>query len=180
MGRTKVIFNKNALQKEILKKVSELQTELLIDYADKRIKSIGSDFQAWDRTGNLLDSLCYAVYYNGIAKKKDYYRNKGAFDDAYLHELSKFPLKQLSDGRIAAQNFLANYKADGNGWEVVFGVLAPYWGYWEQGHINKLMGGQFVRFNVMAQQYDQVEKDLKPAKTIFKVFVPEYPKVNKK
>lgn len=175
MGKSKVIFNADKLKKEILKSISEEQTKRLITYAESRIESIGRDFLSWDRTGNLLDSLCWAVYYDGKLKKSDYYRNKSASDDAYLHELSKPPLKELSDGRIAAQNFLATYKSSvSNGWELVFGVLAPYWGYWEEGHRNILMGNQFVKFSVMAQQYDNVERDLKPAKTTFHVYVPHY------
>lgn len=174
MGRSKVLFNGNKLRKEMLKKIVDEQTKRLISYAEERILQIGADFQSWDRTGNLLDSLCWAVHYDGKRKKFGYYRSQGATDDAYLHELSKPPLKQLSDGRIAAQNFLANHNPTTKGWELVFGVLAPYWGYWEKGHINKLMGGQFVKFAVMTQHYDQIKSDLKPAKTTFTVEVPKY------
>lgn len=175
MGRSKVIFNGEKLKKEMFDKIAKEQTNRLIAYAEKRIMQIGADFQSWDRTGNLLDSLCWAVFYDGKRKKYDYYRRGGATEDAYLHELSKPPIKQLSDGRIAAQNFLVSYKPEiTKGWELVFGVLAPYWGYWEEGHINILKGRQFVKFAIMSQQFDQISNDLKPAKTTFTVTVPKY------
>lgn len=174
--KTIVKFNAKRWANAVRKIIADEQTNRLVEYAKEEIKNIGHAFTAWDRTGNLLDSLCWAVYYDGQkGANYGFYRNATASEDSYLHEYSKQPLKQLVDGHSEAQKFLATYVPSmTKGWEIVFAVCAPYWGYWEAGHTNPPHSGRRVKFAVMAERYDHVKKALGSKRTTFSVYVPLY------
>lgn len=173
-GKTRVRFDRKALIRNMFKRLEKEQTKRFLAYAESKIEEIGKQFQAWDRTGNLLNSLCWVVFFNGSRKGFGYYDTPTSSEDSYLHELSKEPLKQLVDGRNLAREFVSGYHPKHErGWEVVFAVTAPYWGYWEEGHYN-IMLRQYAKFSVMAEQYDEVSKELSPAKVSFESYVPKY------
>ena len=139
MKKSQVIFPKKQIEKRIFAKMSALQTERLIDYAMQEIQQIGNDISVFphannlDRTGNLLDSLCWGVYYNGSHRRSGFYRNLSASEVSHLHEYSR-PMGKAVSGHYFAQQFIRRYKpSNEKGWEVFFAVLAPYWGYWETG-----------------------------------------------
>lgn len=173
--RTRVRFSKSEFRKELMARKSEidkLQTAKLIAYAESEMPQMAA-LMLTDTTGNLLDSLCWGVWYNGKLAKLGYYREQQEAElDSYLHELSanRVPI----NGRFLAQQFLAQYKPTiKQGWEVVWGVLAPYWAYWEQGHYNRLLG-DVVQFKAMSQRYDHIKQELEPmCKVTFEVNVPQ-------
>jgi hypothetical protein len=138
-----------------------------------------------DRTGNLLDSLLWGVSYDGKLVDGGFYRDAQANEESYLHEWFSDDVKYLIpvNGRQLAQTYLQKYGNNGaNGWRVFFAILAPYWGYWEKGFKMKSGGGdsgiprseRFMQFAVMTQFYDEVKKDLKPARVRFRVSVAKY------
>ncbi len=149
------------------------QTNRLIEYAKEKIQDIANDIQGrgykMDRTGNLLDSLCWGVSYDGKLSGFGFYREEKATKDAHMHEL--WP--EIADyypvyGRKLAKDFVKRYgNKDGrSGWTVFFAILAPYWSFWENGHKNVLTK-KFEQFSVMAEFYDRAKTDLKPAKVTF-------------
>ena len=79
------------------------------------------------------------------------------------------------NGHQLAEEYLskAGTKSKKGQWLVFFAILAPYWGYWEEGHYNIFMR-RFVRFNVMTWYYDQLKRDLSPAKARIHVHVEKY------
>lgn len=168
---TRLKFDKKWFRKELMerKKLIEAeQTARLIAYAKEEIVKMGNLIQQIiigqdESTGNLLDSLCWGVWHNQKLCGSGYYREQQAEYDSYLHELS---LNKVSvNGRFLAQQFLSEYGSSitvSDGWQIVWGVLAPYYVYWEKGHINVLFGGQFVKFDAMSQRYDHIENVLKP------------------
>ncbi len=205
IGKSKIIgFNAKQLVETITTKAVQSQTERFIEYAKKEIQKLGDMIQTYnsanhmDRTGNLLNSLCWCVTYCGEVKGSGFYRpavtNKrqnrwgqergmgmNGGSGAALHEF--FRDSEIIDGRKLAEDFLSNQaKTDdngepvGNGWRVVFAVLAPYWGYWESGFTMTVKGNSigFYQFAVMTHIYDDVRMDLKPAKTRLSVYVPKY------
>lgn len=173
-GKTRVRFDRKALIRNMFKRLEKEQTKRFLAYAKEKIAEIGREFQAWDDTGNLLNSLCWVVFYNGRRKGFGFYDAPSATEDSYLHELSKPPLKQAVDGKNLARHFVSSYRPSIDvGWEVAFAVTAPYWGYWEEGHENILLG-QHVQFAIMAEQYDAMSKELSPAKVSFEKYVPKY------
>lgn len=168
---TKVRFNKKEFRNELLahKKEYEIkQTALLIAYAKEEIVKMGNLIQQIivgqdESTGNLLDSLCWGVWHNKKLCGLGYYREQQAEYDSYLHELSQN--RTSVNGRFLAQQFLDEYGSSltvTDGWQIVWGVLAPYYVYWEEGHINVLFGGEFAKFDAMSQRYDHIENVLKP------------------
>lgn len=174
MKKSKVIFPQKAIERQIFKKMSDLQTERLIEYAMYEIKQIGNDISVFphannlDRTGNLLDSLCWGVYFNGDRKKSGYYRAQAASEVSHLHEYSR-PMGESVSGHYSAQRFIQGYKpTNEKGWEVFFAVLAPYWGYWETGF--SLRSGKELRWQVMTRHYDIVSRDLKPSNVTFNIY----------
>jgi hypothetical protein len=175
-GGTRVIFAKKKVEKAILAPIIAEQTRRLIAYAERTIGVIGASINNYhganhmDRTGTLLDSLCWGVYYGGKAKKVGYYRSSEAYENSHLHEWQT-PKGEEIDGHLRAAKFINSYNPQSHGWEVFFAVLAPYWGYWEKGHRN-IRNGRFQHFAVMTQYYDVVKKDLSPAKVTFKNYVP--------
>jgi hypothetical protein len=182
---TRVRFSKSEFRKELMKRKREYeveQTARLIAYAKEQIVLMAKEIEQIitsqeGSTGNLLDSLCWGVWHNKKRQGLGYYRNESAIEDSYLHELSPM-IRESVNGHFLAQQFLAQYQDNltiTDGWQVVWGVLAPYYAYWEQGHINKLLGGQFVQFTAMSQRYDHIKNELGPrCRADFNVTVPTY------
>ena len=215
MGKTVVKFDSQKWGQEILQNAINEQTRRLIEYAEKEIKVIGDKIQEYhsanhmDRTGNLLNSLCWVLSYNGKKTASGFYRpetyhNKGreGTSASYLHEFFKNDMESV-DGRRLAQSFIDTFKSDSNGWRIAFAILAPYWGYWEGGFTMKMkertvyqnddrqrrtLAGQksyFLRHQVMVHVFDDVRMTLRPsAKVHLTVYVPKYsyknPKYKKK
>lgn len=173
--KTKVVFDSKKWASEVLKKVSEEQTLRLIAYAKDQINNIGVDIESkatknnLDRTGNLLDSLCWGVFYNGKVQDFGFYRDDEASGISHLHEWSR-PMGQQVDGHLMAEQFIAKYTTKTKkGWEVFFAVLAPYWGYWEKGFS---VGNKTYHFSVMSHFFDAIKKDLEPSDVKLSVYVP--------
>lgn len=176
MANVRLKFAKKALAKEMFRKAEAYQTELLVTYAENEIERIGDDISVaptrngLDRTGNLLDSLCWGVCKNGTLVKSGYYRTEEAFEDSHLHEYSN-PMGEAVNGHAMAQTFLASYKPQvKKGWEVFFAVVAPYWGYWEQGFEHP--SGMMFQWQVMTSHFDVVKRDLAPSRVTFHNYIP--------
>ena len=213
MKKTQINFDAKALTKTLVDRHVQWQTELLIEYAMRKVKEIGDRIKTYhgahhmDRTGNLLNSLCWGVAYNGRLRDYGFYSNgqtksykKSSYDSidqSYLHEFDKEHELYLVEGRFLAEKFIKRYgrASAPNYWRVWFAILAPYWGYWEEGftlvHGNSVApnarkngklqkgykgfrGASFKRFAVMSEFHDVVEKDLRPAKVKYETEAPEY------
>lgn len=190
MRKSRVVgFNAKKMFDDMMKVVVEEQNTRLIEYAKEKIIKIGNQIQTYhsrnhmDRTGNLLDSLLWGVSYNSKLVEGGFYRDAQAKGDSYLHEwfygddAYLYPV----NGRKFAAEYMEKYGNRGNsqGWKVFFAILAPYWGYWEKGFTMKSNFGhksKFVQFAVMTQFYDEIKKDLKPARVRFRVSVAKYTK----
>ena len=182
----------NALRKELTEYWVNEQTQRLIEYAKEKILRIGGTIQTYhsrhhmDRTGNLLNSLCWGVAYDGKLMDYGFYRDAESINTSYVHEWFKEDWQIPVNGHALADEYIARYgKMSGpNMWRVFFAILAPYWGYWEEGFTmvngyskkGSFMGSTFVKFAVMSEVYDQVAKELSPAKTKIQVHVEEYTK----
>lgn len=157
-------FNSERWREKMLKALTENVIEKLKAYAKEEINNIGASLLAWDRTGNLLDSICWGLYKDGKEIASGFYRAASATETSYLHELSKPPKKRAVNGRECAVMFLNNYTPTiSKGIELVFGVLIPYWAYWERegGHYNVLKK-QVIQFRALFQRYDEIKKALSP------------------
>lgn len=199
MIKSKVIgFNAKSMAAAMMKNVVAEQNRRLVEYAKEKILAIGNQIQTYhsrnhmDRTGNLLNSLCWGVSYNGKLVEGGFFRdavlnNKGIAktSESFLHEWFSGDVKYLIpvNGRQLAQTYMQKYGNNGaKGWRVFFAILAPYWGYWEKGFTMKSGGGdsgiprstRFMQFSVMTQFYDEIKKDLKPARVRFRVSVAKY------
>ena len=199
MIKSKVIgFNAKSMAAAMMKNVVAEQNRRLVEYAKEKILAIGNQIQTYhsrnhmDRTGNLLNSLCWGVSYNGKLVEGGFFRdavlnNKGIAktSESFLHEWFSGDVKNLIpvNGRQLAQTYMQKYGNNGaKGWRVFFAILAPYWGYWEKGFTMKSGGGdsgiprstRFMQFSVMTQFYDEIKKDLKPARVRFRVSVAKY------
>lgn len=183
-------FNAKAMAARMMSIAVAEQNARLIAYAKEEIIKIGNQIQTYhsrhhmDRTGNLLDSLLWGVSYDGKLVDGGFYREAQAWKESNLHEWfvdirELFPV----NGRQLAQTYMQKYGNNGaKGWRVFFAILAPYWGYWEKGFTMKSGGGdsgiprstRFMQFAVMTQFYDEVKKDLKPARVRFRVSVAKY------
>lgn len=191
--KTKVI-GLNAFLKATEKQLAEFwvreQNRLLIEYAKKEIVKLGKNIEAYhsrnhmDRTGNLLNSLCWGVAYDGRIVDSGFYRepitHSRGMDGtsvSFLHEFFPNDVEERN-GRQMAENFIASYKGRPNKWTVFFAILADYWGYWESGFTMKSNFGEgrprFMQFQVMTYIYDDVRRDLRPAKPHLTVYVPKY------
>lgn len=202
--KTRIVgWNPKALLKEMTDNAIALQTERLVEYAISEVKKIGDKMLTYnnannlDRTGNLLNSICWGVTYNGEKKARGFYRDAVTHTytnrwgqergmgvqggtSSFLHEF--FGGTEEVNGRQRAEEFLESYNGKENGWSVFFAVLAPYWGYWESGFTMRTGGGQssssrssrFMQFQVMTHIFDDVRTALKPAKTRLTVYVPKY------
>ena len=194
-SKSSVVFDADALKKELLEKYIPMQTNILIEYAKEKIIKLGDTIASYnganglDRTGNLLNSLCWGVTYDGSLKDSGFYRaerlnfrynrwgqtrglgSQGGYD-SYLHEY--FPEDaELVDGRKMALEYLLSKHGSKGKWTVFFAILAPYWGYWEGG-FKQVKTGKRMQFSAMIYIYDDVRMDLKPAKTLITVYRPKY------
>ena len=197
MKSSRVIFNKKALSEAIFANLAEEQTRRLIAYASSKVVEIGNMISSYhsrnhmDRTGNLLNSLCWGVSYNGKLVESGFYRDSGGRGGtSYLHEWTPESAEEV-DGRARAQAFLESQKnKGGSNWRVFFAILAPYWGYWESGFKMKSGGGReygilprtvrYRKFAVMSHYITELRKDLKPNGTTFTVYVDKYSYVSNK
>lgn len=178
MTKTRVKFSKAKAKKEMLAVAVKIQTERLAAYASKETNSIGDDISVaptrngLDRTGNLLDSLCWGVCHDGKVKEYGYYRPAEAIEDSNLHEYSR-PMGDSVNGHFLASQFIATYNpSESKGWEMFIAILAPYWGYWEKGFVHK-PSSRFFQWQVMTRHYDVVSQDLSPARVTFNTYIPE-------
>ena len=162
------------------------QTNRFIAYARENNLIIGSTIQLYhgghhmDRTGNLLNSLCWGVSYNNTLMGSGFYRPEsihsyhswaeGDTSESFLHEF--YPDVKYAypiHGRQLAEKYIQmhGWKSGGNHWRMWFAILAPYWGYWEQGFTMKSNfggGSKRLRFQVMSQTCDRMRRELSPAK----------------
>ena len=188
MKKSTVKFSASALKKQLMTNSVELFTNTLISYARDIIDQIGKAISSYhsanhmDRTGNLLNSLCWCVSYRGEIKGYGFYREANSLRYSHLHEWSKdadWGIAEPVWGHALAKDYIDQYgKIFTEGWRIFFAVLAPYWGYWEDGftmrtgyHKNTSI---FKKFSVMTWFYDTITRDLKPTRTTFKVHVPTY------
>ena len=175
---TRLKFNADAFRKELMAKKREVdkeQTRRLAVYAADEINKIGSKMLMED-TGNLLDSLCWGLWYKGKLVHNGYYRSMPeAAYDSYIHAISPMPPKESVNGRYLAQLFLSEYQPkQKHGWEVVWAATAPYYAYWEYGHYNVFLK-QRVQFTTMAERYDHITQKLSPqCRVQFLIEVPTY------
>lgn len=200
MGKSRVVgFNGAKLVDSMMKDIIKQQRALFVDYAEKTIKEIGDTIKAYhsrnnmDRTGNLLDSLCWGVSYQGKLMDSGFYRPAQASMESGLHEWStasfrdkygtyaeKINADTPVNGHQLAEEYIARAgNLSSKGWKVFFAILAPYWGYWEKGFTLRTGFGakrneRFLQFAVMTQFHDKVKADLKPARIRFNVSVAKY------
>lgn len=195
MGKSVVVFDSKALAKDIFNNLVPYQTNLLIEYAKVEIKKLGDRIASYnganglDRTGNLLNSLCWGVTYDGRLMDGGFYREEvhktrtnrwgqerglgvGGGSDSFLHEFFKNDAEEV-DGRKLASLYLLSKHGKKNKWTMFFAILAPYWGYWEGG-FRMITTNKRMQFQAMIYVFDDVRKDLKPAKTDITVYRPKY------
>jgi hypothetical protein len=205
MKESKLInFKPRALKKQMLNNLVEVQTQRFIEYAENKIRLLGDAIQLYDsrnhmdRTGNLLNSLCWVVTYGTSRKISGFYRtpktgfkinrwgeergmgNRDSYS-SFLHEWSD-PTGEEVVGVQRAMDFIESFKGSSGKWKVAFAVLAPYWGYWESGFTLRSGGGnsgiprrtRFMQFQVMTHIFDDVRTALKPAETHLTVYVDKY------
>lgn len=190
MKKSQVKFDKQALFNEMFNVLANEQTLRLIEYAKEKIIKIGDKIQTYnsknhmDRTGHLLNSLCWYVSYEGEMQANGFYReeelhsrgNDGA--QSWLHEFLPDSAEPVY-GRELANEYLAKHQSgNSKGWKVSFAILAPYWAYWEQGFKMKSHfggGTQFLKFAVMSEFFDELRAELKPYKKVtFTISTPKY------
>ena len=208
MKQGKVIgFNAAKMAEQMMANAVAEQNRRLIEYAEQRIIMLGETINSYnsrnhmDDTGNLLDSLCWGVCYDGKMVESGFYRSPKATRPSYLHGWSTVEFadpkrfkkhavgmdagEEVSGHQLAAEYLSQAHKKCKSGeWMVFFAILAPYWGYWEKGftqvHGAGFINGKgfgsasFQQFAVMSQFYDIVKSNLKPARTRIKVYVPKY------
>ena len=200
MKQGKVIgFNAAKMAEQMMANAVAEQNRRLVEYAEQRIIMLGETINSYnsrnhmDDTGNLLDSLCWGVCYDGKMVESGFYRSPKATRTSYLHGWSTVEFadpkrfkkhavgESVRPGHQLAAEYLsqAHKKCKSGEWMVFFAILAPYWGYWEKGfNITPKFGGnttqRFLQFAVMSQFYDIVKSNLKPARTRIKVYVPKY------
>lgn len=189
------------LQKELTDYWVGVQTANLIDYAKTEIKKLGDKISSYngahgmDRTGNLLNSLCWGVTYDGKMIDNGFYReavthtytNRWGQErgfgtqggtSSYLHEYFPNDMEEVN-GRQLAEEYLSEANGKANKWTLFFAVLAPYWGYWEGGFTH-IKSGRRMQWQAMTYIFDDVRMDLKPAKTHLTVYRPKYSYRNRK
>ena len=218
MKQGKIIgFNAAKMAEQMMANAVAEQNRRLVEYAKDKVVVIGDTIRSYnskhhmDAIGNLLDSLCWGVGYDGKMIESGFYRGQRASRPSILHafygdesvdlfvggtkrwkQIQNAKDKATADwllassfegwspgepvnGHALAEAYLA--KAEKNckehQWTVFFAILAPYWGYWEEGFRN-VRTGTFMQFQVMTEFYDVVKADLKPAKTRLKVHVEKY------
>lgn len=206
MKQGKIIgFNATKMAEQMMANAVAEQNRRLVEYAEARIMLLGETINSYnskhhmDDTGNLLDSLCWGVCYNGKMVQSGFYRSPKANTPSYLHGWStvefadpkRFKQHAVGEsvkgwvsmdagepvnGHQLAAEYLsqAHKECKSNQWMVFFAILAPYWGYWERGfNITPRFGRnttqRFLQFAVMSQFKDHVSSQLKPAKTSIRI-----------
>lgn len=184
MKQTVVQFNAGELKKVLLENLTKEQTRRLIEYAVKNIRLLGDAIQLYhgkhnmDRTGNLLDSLCWGVVYNGKMQACGFYRQQRASKESHLHEFYPdwawlYPVYGHGEAELFLKKAAQQYGQ--RGWCVFFAILAPYWGYWESGFtIRRGRTTRHIQFQVMSQFFDKVRMELRPAVTHLSVHIEKY------
>lgn len=193
-------WNPETLKKQMMENAVAYNNARLVDYAKETIAKIGNKIKSYhsknnmDDEGNLLDSLCWGVSYNGKLVGSGFYRPQQASNPSYLHDRSRVSLKDKTYkskdvwvenvnagepvfGHQLAETYINKFgqRSKEGRWSVFFGILAPYWGYWEKGfHMKGRNGTTFMRFIVMSEFYDKIKTDLKPARTRLSVSVAKY------
>lgn len=164
------------------------QQKRLVDYAKDTIKQIGNRIKIYnsknglDRTGNLLNSLCWGVSHDNRLLDYGFYREATTrvarlpdgreSSTSYLHEFYNSQIYTMYpvDGRQLAEDYIQKFGTSSKGWKIFFAILAPYWGYWEKGFTFKPKFGnktKFLQFAVMTSFYDKLKKDIKPVKRYY-------------
>lgn len=211
MKKSVLKFNSKELRKVLFDNLAKEQTERLVRYAKEQIEILGETISAYhskhnlDRTGHLLNSLCWVVTYDTGKENKfsGFYRpaqlhsnGKYGTSESWLHEFFTDDDEPI-EGRQLAEEFVNSVNGVSGKWTVSFAILAPYWGYWESGFTLKGGGGdvgtpnrqgsrvmpkfkRHIQFQVMSRLYDKVRMDLRPAETRLTVFVPKYYYKNRK
>jgi len=185
-------FNASEIKAQLMANAVAEQNRRLVEYAKSTIQEIGDTIKTYsgghhmDDKGNLLDSLCWGLSYKGKVVESGFYREQKATELTYLHAWFHDNTEPIG-GHVLAQNFMKRMaNLNYSGWRLFFAILAPYWGYWEKGFKMKIkapsyqegdaVSFRFMRFAVMTQFLDRIEKDLKPAKVTFKTEAPTYTK----
>ena len=95
MKQGKVIgFNAAKMAEQMMANAVAEQNRRLVEYAKEEILALGGDINAinskhnFDDTGNLLDSLCWIVCYDGKMVDSGFYRNQRATKPSNLHSYS--------------------------------------------------------------------------------------------
>jgi len=178
MGKSKVIgFDADKWGRDLMKQLVGQQNARLIAYAKEKVLEIGNRISSYhgkhnmDDTGNLLDSLCWGVSYDGRSIANGFYRSQKASQPSMLHGWSQVEIREGAGrkkwdyenqvlnpfsemhageavwGHQRAAEYLerAGVKSKSGQWVVFFAILAPYWGYWERGFVKpvgKFMGSK--------------------------------------
>lgn len=118
MGRSKVLFDSVGLSKVLFDKMVVLQTNLLIDYAKRKVNEIGQKIESYGQanhmndTGNLLDSICWGVMYGGQIKGSGFYQEKTATRPSYLHGRSMVTFTDPIDFKTGKRKLWKRYRND--------------------------------------------------------------------
>jgi hypothetical protein len=181
MKKTIVKFDKQALFDELFDVYANEQTLRLVKYAKEKVIKIGERIQEYnskyhmDRTGHLLNSLCWYVSYDGEMQESGFYREETYHyrglrgNQSWLHEFTPDTAENVYGRELAREYINKHQSGNAKGWKVVFAVLAPYWAYWEQGFKMKSHfggGTNFLKFAVMSEFFDELREELKPYKKV--------------
>ena len=92
MKQGKIIgFNAAKMAEQMMANAVTEQNRRLVEYAEQRVIMLGETINSWnsrhhmDSTGNLLDSLCWGVCYDGKMIQGGFYRSQKANTPSYLH-----------------------------------------------------------------------------------------------
>ena len=162
MATVNVSFNGlDAIAKRINDARVRQQTAKLCVYASEMIKKINAFREAGlatpsgDWTGNLGDSLCWIVYYNGKIEKSGYARK----DPIAQSPQSDSDVNGDIWGRKLADDFIRSHNPSATkGWEVVWAATVNYASKLEQG-ISDIHEG--LKLRIISQVFDQVVDDFK-------------------
>jgi hypothetical protein len=170
--KTTFKFNGKAFGKAIYNRIAEEQTARLIAYAEEELVRIVESKKCDDRTYNLSDSYFWCVFFQGKRKGFGTYGRKKARKNSLLHEYTPM-ISVKVNGRALANEFGKSYEPqERQGWEIVFGAVAPYGAYLEEGF---MFHGKRYQFDVMSQRYDHIKNALSPlCKVTLEIHTPKY------